>query len=348
MRGSWLFPDGVDRERMLDMDRRIRPVRRASFGVLAIGLLASGPWLGWWTIIPLALAAIVFRVADEHIDQAERPEIGLFLAWTLSQVIIAVSVALSGGPTAPTLSWFAIPLVTLSARFSERGIAVGVAVSVVLVLAVAFGVDAGAVIDDPPLVIAPLALMLAMGILNTVLMRSEKDTRAEAVLDPLTGMLNRKALAGRAAELAQQSEVTREPVGMIVGDLDHFKVVNDTLGHSTGDAVLKDVAYVIRKALRAFDFAYRIGGEEFVVLVPGADLVHTEVVAEQLRAAVEAATVGGQRVTMSFGVSASPAEARLDYDQLFADADRALYLAKRDGRNCVRLATAAAAAAIPA
>ena len=78
---SWLFPDGVDRARMLDMDRRLRPVRRAAFGVLALTLLASGPWLGFWTVVPLAVAALLFRVADTRIDGAARPEFPLFAAW---------------------------------------------------------------------------------------------------------------------------------------------------------------------------------------------------------------------------------------------------------------------------
>ena len=70
----------------------------------------------------------------------------------------------------------------------------------------------------------------------------------------------------------------------MVGDLDHFKGVNDALGHAVGDAVLADVAYTIRKQLRAFDLAYRLGGEEFLILIPGADSKRAVVLAERLRA----------------------------------------------------------------
>jgi diguanylate cyclase (GGDEF)-like protein len=333
--GSWLFPQGVDRERMLEMDRHLQPVRRASFGVLALALIASGPWLGWWTIVPLAVAAVLFRIADTRIGESSRPEYALFGAWAGSQLIIAVSVALTGGPLVPTMSWFAIPLVTLGARFSERGIAVGVAYSIVLMLAVAFGIDAGAVIDDPPLVIAPLALMISLAMFQTVLMRSDVKYRAEAVIDPLTGMLNRKALALRVDELEQQSLVTKQPVGLVVGDIDHFKRINDTDGHSTGDAVLKDVAYELRQTLRAFDLFYRIGGEEFLVLLPGADALTSRRVAEELRVAIAATPRGGRSVTMSFGVAASANGDHFDYESAFAEADRALYEAKRSGRNRV-------------
>jgi diguanylate cyclase (GGDEF)-like protein len=346
MSGSWLFPNGVDRERMLDMDRRVRPVRKAAFGVLGLALIASGPWIGWWTVVPLALAAIVFRVAEQRIDGAAKPEIGLFCAWALSQVIIAISVALTGGPSVATMSWFAIPLVTLSARFSERGVALGVGITLALMTGVAFGVDAAAVIANPPVLIAPASMAIAVAMLQTALMRSDIDARANAVIDPLTGMLNRQALAPRIAELQQQSVVTREPVGLIVCDLDHFKRINDDHGHAAGDAVLKDVAYRLRKSLRAFDLVYRIGGEEFLVLLPGADYDQAARVAEQLRLGLDGELSGaGHAVTMSFGVAASEPHEVFDYDALFVEADTALYAAKSDGRNCVRGADERVAAA---
>jgi diguanylate cyclase (GGDEF)-like protein len=149
-------------------------------------------------------------------------------------------------------------------------------------------------------------------------------------------MLNRNALASRVAELTQQSELSGEPVGLILADLDHFKQVNDSLGHAIGDSVLKDVAYVLRKELRAFDLAYRLGGEEFLILLPGADVEQTRALAEQLRGAVSARSVGGGvDVTLSLGVSASGRGGRFDYPLVFAAADAALYQAKRDGRNRV-------------
>jgi diguanylate cyclase (GGDEF)-like protein len=320
---------------MLDMDRNLRGVRRAVFGVLAIALVASGPQLGWWTLLPLALAVVIFRIADTRMDHAKRPEYALLASWAASQVIMASSVALSGGPHVPTMAWFAIPLMTLGARFSGRGIAVGVGLSVILLLAVAFGVDAQAVIHNPTLVVAPIALMIAVAMFQTVLMRSDVKHRAEAVIDPLTGMLNRKALARRVEELAQQSQITRQPIGLIAGDIDHFKQINDSHGHAAGDAVLTDVAYELRKTLRAFDLFYRTGGEEFLVLLPGADLAHTTELAEALRAAVAQEPLGGHRVTMSFGAAASAPDQVFDYEAVFGAADAALYEAKHSGRNRV-------------
>jgi diguanylate cyclase (GGDEF)-like protein len=344
---SWLFPDGVDRERMLEMDKYLQPVRRAVFGVLGIALIATGPWLGWWTLLPLALAAIGFRIADKRMEHAKTPEYALLVSWISSELIMAASVALSGGPHVATMSWLAIPLLTLGARFSSRGIFVGSALSIVLVLAVGFGVDAAAVIDNPTVVIAPVALMISVAMFQTVLMRSDIKHRAESVIDPLTGLLNRKALAQRTEELEQQSQITRQPVGLILGDIDHFKRINDSHGHAAGDAVLTDVAYNLRKALRAFDLFYRAGGEEFLVLLPGADLERATELAEALRRAVADTPQGDHALTMSFGAAASAPDAAFDYQAVFAAADAALYEAKHSGRNRV-CPSAAAGAAIAA
>jgi diguanylate cyclase (GGDEF)-like protein len=333
---SWLIPRGADRSRMLDMDRRLRPVRRAAFGVLALSLVLSAPWTGWWTIAPLACAAGFFRAADALTARSERPEYALFAAWTASEILIALSVALVGGPASPAMSWLAIPIVTLSARFSGRGIVLGTSIALALLLAVGFGVDSAAVIDDPTLLGAPTSLIIAVALLSTALMKSDVQHRSESVVDPLTGMLNRTALTTRANELAEQSRITGHPVSVIVCDVDHFKTINDQYGHARGDAVLKDLAYLLRKRLRAFDLAYRIGGEEFLVLLPGADVAGGTVIAEALRLAVAGETLaGGLHVTMSFGVAASAGGAAFDFETVFAEADAALYEAKRSGRDRV-------------
>lgn len=318
------------------MEERIKPVRRVAMGILAVALIASGPWLGWWTLIPLAGAAGFFLAADARLARSERPEYLMFGAWVGSEVMIAGAVALTGGPEVATLSWLAIPVVTLSARFSVRGVLTGVAIAMALLILVAFVQDASAVADSPPLVLAPLALILAVAVLSMALMESDMHHRGEAVIDSLTGMLNRKALMNRVGELAQQSALTGEPVGLILGDLDAFKQVNDSQGHAAGDAALTDVAYLLRKRLRAFDLAYRIGGEEFLILVPGADTRECGRMAEELRRAVAADEVGdGTALTISFGVAASPRGEGFDYDEVFAAADEALYEAKSEGRNRV-------------
>jgi diguanylate cyclase (GGDEF)-like protein len=335
---SWLIPDAMDRERMLDMDLRLQPVRRKAFAVLALALLASGPWVGWWTLAPLVVAGVFFAVADRTTIDMKKPEYVMFAAWAAAEVIIALSVALTGAAQVATLSWLAIPIVTLASRFSKRGIVAGVAIALFLLVAVAFAADARAVLDNPPLVIAPAALIITVTMFSTALMRSDVEFRSRAVIDPLTGMLNRAALVTRVEELTQQSAVTGDPVGVVVIDIDNFKLINDTRGHAKGDEVLQDLAYRLRKELRTFDLAYRLGGEEFLLLLPGADARQAKEVAQQLCIAVEAEPCAGINVTISCGVNASVPGTPFDYDMTFLPADAALFEAKRAGRNRVRVA----------
>jgi diguanylate cyclase (GGDEF)-like protein len=335
---SWLCRDDFDRERMLDMEERVRPVRQRTLMILAIALVAASPWLGWWPALFLIPAGIFFAIADKLMPRIEKPELLMFSAWIASGLVIGGAVALSGGARQPTLSWMAIPVITLSSRFPMRGVVAGVIVNITILLAVAFGVNAHEVIDNPVLVIAPVALLLSVAVLSTPLMRSDIQHRSDAVIDQLTGMLNRKALSTRVLELNQQSALTGESVGIIIGDLDHFKDINDTRGHTVGDVVLKDVAYRMRKQLRAFDLAYRLGGEEFLILLPGSNLAQSAQLAEQLRSGIAQSSVaGGVGVTMSFGVGASRNGEPFDYGKVFKMADAALYRAKGNGRDQVCL-----------
>ena len=126
-------------------------------------------------------------------------------------------------------------------------------------------------------------------------------------------------------------------LALVTGDIDHFKQVNDTHGHQRGDDVLRDVAYLIRKTVRRFELVYRMGGEEFLVLLPGHDLAEAGRVAERIRVAVEHGRPGGVDVTISLGAVEFGTDGS-DLHTLLARADAALYTAKREGRNRVVLA----------
>jgi diguanylate cyclase (GGDEF)-like protein len=334
MEGSWLCPDREDRDRLLDMEPRLRPVRGATLGILAVALVLAGPWVGWWTLIPLLVAGVGFVAVERGMARAQRPELWIGAAWLISELQIAGAVALTGGPESPAVAWLAIPVVTLSARFTQRGVVAGVTLTAALMVGVTLGIDPAAVVHDPPLLLMPMALLAAVAILSTALMRSDLEHRTESVLDGLTGMLNRRALASRIAELDEQARLTGEEVGVVIGDLDRFKRVNDEHGHARGDAVLVDVAYTLRKQLRAFDLAYRVGGEEFLVLLPGATLAESAELAERLRTAIAEQAFGGLSVTMSFGVSSTAGGVAVAEAMLRADT--ALYAAKHAGRNRVR------------
>jgi diguanylate cyclase (GGDEF)-like protein len=117
-------------------------------------------------------------------------------------------------------------------------------------------------------------------------------------------------------------------------DLDRFKQVNDDHGHDRGDAVLRDVSYEMRKSLRSFELLYRLGGEEFLVLLPGIDLPRGIEIAESLRVAVERTRSESVAVTASLGVSVANGRA-IEFGALYRAADDALYRAKAAGRNQV-------------
>jgi diguanylate cyclase (GGDEF)-like protein len=302
-----------------------------------VGLLAAGPWVGWWAVFVLVGVFLSWRLLEDARARAQKPEWLIASAWLVSVAAIAAGILLTGAANSPAKSWLVIPALSLPARFRSKGIFAGVAICLLVLAAVTIGAEPGEVADAPHLFIFPAALIAAAVAISMALHDAEIEHRSEAVLDQLTGMLNRKALETRKVELEVQSRVSRQPIGLIVCDIDRFKAVNDRHGHAAGDAVLRDVAYRIRKELRAYDLAYRLGGEEFVVLLPGADLQQTCDMAERLREATEAEPSAGIEVTASFGVAASGRDG-LDFASLFEQADGALYRAKESGRN--RVATA--------
>ena len=332
--------DQLRRERLLDMEERIGRVRRQAFAVLSLGVIASGPWIGFGFVIPLALLLAGFAFAARRLQRSRRPEWWAAISWALAPAFIAACTPLSGGADSPALILFAIPVATLGARFEPRGVRHGIAWTLFLLLVVTVGFDTATVLERPQHLIFAFVAVIAMAILSGAAVQSDREHRRDAVIDPLTGLLNRAAFAQRLAELQEQVDRGDDaPLGFLVGDIDHFKRINDVHGHPVGDAVLTDVAYTLRNELRDYDVVYRLGGEEFVVVLPGAGLEKTKEVAERLRIAVANASTGGISVTMSFGAAAVSGTA-VRFPHVYAEADAALYEAKRAGRNRVALAAA--------
>jgi len=160
-----------------------------------------------------------------------------------------------------------------------------------------------------------------------------------AVTDALTGLYNRRYLETQLTQLIEQSADRGKGLSLLTLDIDFFKSVNDTYGHDAGDRVLQEVAGRIRGSVRSVDLACRTGGEEFVVVLPGADLAIAEKVGERIRKAIAAKPFmlgpgSHLTVTASLGVS-SLASMQDTVEDLLKRADRALYRAKREGRNRV-------------
>ena len=169
----------------------------------------------------------------------------------------------------------------------------------------------------------------------------EAELRRLATTDPLTGVANRRHLIEQAERAIGRCRYHGLPVALLLADLDRFKQINDMHGHAVGDRALQDFARIATAALRPGDLLARWGGEEFVVLLPGADQAVAAAIAERLRDAVARHALlidcGSLRMTVSLGVAALGGNA-LGFDELASLADRALYRAKANGRDRVELA----------
>ncbi|MGB7548844.1 MAG: diguanylate cyclase [Terracidiphilus sp.] len=168
------------------------------------------------------------------------------------------------------------------------------------------------------------------------LFRTREQMRHNAEHDGLTGLWNHRIIMDRLRGEVERSRRDGTPVSVILADLDHFKKINDTFGHTAGDMVLKEISAILQNLVRSYDWAGRYGGEEFLLVLPGASLEGARLRAEQMRKAIEDAgpISGGKTIqtTASFGVvSGFPS----DYEAMIQSADEALYRAKNSGRNCV-------------
>jgi len=179
--------------------------------------------------------------------------------------------------------------------------------------------------------------------LRAKLIEARETLREQATHDSLTGLWNRSAILEALGAELDRSRREGKSVGVMMGDLDRFKKINDTYGHKAGDAVLCEVARRMRRTVRPYDGIGRYGGEAFLLIVPGCDLTFAGYAAERVRAdlADKPVVLPDDRivaVTMSIGAAAKLGEAQLTLDELIQAADEALYQAKANGRNRVELA----------
>lgn len=332
--GTWLCPEPLDRARFVDMERRLRRVRILVFCVMGAGTAFLAAHWGWQVFAMFAGVALMLPIVNWRIPASRTPEYWL-MALTLGGIVaIGGAIALSGGARSAALPWLVVPVVGATAVFASRGVFVALAAAVFTAFASTLVAGPSDLVATPEYVAATIALIASVALYVTALMRAEVRHRGESVLDPLTGLLNRATLDQRFEEVRQQAALVHGPVSFVLFDLDRFKDVNDSYGHDTGDAVLRDVAYAMRKALRSFELAYRVGGEELLLILPGTGEADACALAERVRRRIAASRPGGISVTISAGVS-SGSGSELSYERLFEIADARLYEAKDAGRNRV-------------
>ncbi len=239
------------------------------------------------------------------------------------------------GTTEPSRARFCIPFFGLQGR------------SILLVVD-----NADAPSQDPARLEAKASQVSAMaqsfsGALANLILRLKMEQAA--LIDPLTALPNRRAFHAEANRLLSRARRTARPFALAMIDVDHFKRVNDTLGHEGGDRVLRELGAVLRASIRASDLCARVGGEEFAVFFDEIPPEHAIARAERLQARVRAEVrCGEQPVTISIGlITSTDAPPTVTLDALYRGADAALYRAKNAGRDRVILATADDVAARP-
>ncbi|HEU4532089.1 MAG TPA: diguanylate cyclase [Steroidobacteraceae bacterium] len=199
-----------------------------------------------------------------------------------------------------------------------------------------------------PLSMVGAAVFIALGVADRLREQRAALTEAQrrAQTDPLTGVLNRRSIVERLEAACARAQARGLPISILFIDLDHFKQINDTYGHAAGDACLRAIIDPIHAELRQSDVIGRYGGEEFVVILSSADSTAAHPIAQRILERVAEVSVEGFgtpiRLTCSIGVAASDTLGVWG-DRLIAQADAAVYAAKRSGRNRVQVASALAA-----
>lgn len=178
--------------------------------------------------------------------------------------------------------------------------------------------------------------------LQSQLWAAREEMARLALTDPLTGILNRRALMDTLRRDEDRMRRENRAISVVMVDVDRFKEINDRYGHQTGDRVLQTVANCLMASVRGGDEVGRWGGEEFLLVLPGADIIQAAEVAERCRALLESHQVRNEEsqllsVRASFGVSSTEGADRTDIMSLVQQADKAMYWAKESGRNRVKI-----------
>lgn len=166
-----------------------------------------------------------------------------------------------------------------------------------------------------------------------------KKWKTQALVDPLTQVLNRNAYNLTLEQTMRDFSRYKDPTILMVVDIDHFKNLNDTYGHKAGDGVLRSVAASLNQSIRASDFIFRYGGEEFVILLKKCSLEQSKTVAEKVRRQVEEnfSLDKDQKLSVTVSLGLTQFEEKDTEDSVFQRADQALYTAKSNGRNRVEI-----------
>ena len=326
-----------------DDDRRVVSVSAAAIysGAAFVGIVESLlPGGETFSVLPAAGALVLSALIVAAGPRVPRPLLAALGPLGVALIGIAIAGTIGYSDSAVLYMW---PAVWMAFFFGTWGTALIVGWIAAVHGAVLLSLPADAASIDRWIDVLVAVFVVAL-VVRWLAGRNERlvaRLEDEARVDPLTGLLNRRGLEERMEAELSRARRDSAPLGAIAFDLDDFKHVNDEHGHEIGDRVLVWLGALLKKQARGVDVAARVGGEEFVVLLPRADHQASEAFAERVRRAVAAAGPASgrgraglsesMRLTVSAGVAS--AEAPVDGPALLAEADQALYAAKRAGRN---------------
>ena len=314
-------------------DRHLELQRRLGFRpALVVGLIAAAA-LALPDVEPLVGAVVALLFGGQVVVGRATTGRSAYRVQIVNTLLGAVGVCLAavstGGLASPLLVFTVVLGVGAAFQFpTERGF------GFLPILQVAVVAASDLVTVGEVYILGLVAWAIAAVSVPTLVWTSlavESSYRTRAMIDPLTGCLNRLALDGRLADLDAKARRERVDVVFVMLDLDRFKAVNDNHGHAAGDRVLRATAVAIRGEVRPYDLVYRVGGEEFLVVCDGASVGEAERVAARIVAAVASTAFDHGSTTISAGLASwAPGLTMLE---ALDHADRALYLAKADGGN---------------
>jgi diguanylate cyclase (GGDEF)-like protein len=344
--GNWLVRGEFERDHIRESAHALSRTHHGALGFVFVALLASIPWIGWVLMLPAIPAVIAYHAAERRVKALRRPEYMLGGTWLLVQLSIFGGAVIADPAEPYMLVLFAPMMIGMTAVFPTRGVQVLSLVTVGLCMLAGAIARPDVLTTYPTIAGPPLLLVTGIALMSSVTGRSAIEFRTRAVVDPLTGLLTRAALRSRLAEVEHESHAATSSISVIAFDIDHFKTLNDAHGHAAGDAALRAVGFATRTNLQALEWGFRLGGDEFMVVVPVSSGA-AAALAERIRASIGQVNVDGVTLTASFGIAAAAPDERFDFETVSRRADSALYEAKRAGRNRVAVATPVAPGLAP-
>jgi len=329
----------------------------------ATGMAAQWRWALLWAHLAMTVGMGIFGILAYRMRHAHRAQAGEWVVrgGVLLVMAIAIAIVAIDQWVTPNITAYIIPCTLIGLAVYQRP---AVAAAVYAASYLAFYVAIGITQVNPDQLLSNrlngfvacvmgwalsvvlwrkfITITLQQGQLekaNAELQSKQRDLERLTRLDGLTALYNRNTFVELTERELVRAQRQGSATAILLLDLDHFKRVNDTWGHPAGDAVLKNVGAVVTQSVRSTDLVGRLGGEEFIILLPGTTVIAARKLAEKVRARLEASpTLFEQttiRTTASIGLAGTTAAEKRDFDSLYNDADKALYMAKQRGRNQV-------------